>query len=147
MSYEANYVHANLGLIIDALDVGVGYELLSGDGDGRFVTPLATLHAFDGWVDKFISGGTGNPPGGLEDLYATVRYTLGAYSAEIAYHDFQSDDTGDQFGKEVDVRVGRPLGERVRVDLYYADYDAAGQFSATNLSDTRKFWFQLMLAL
>ncbi len=147
LSYDANYAHADLGLIVDRLDIGVGYELLSGDDDGRFVTPLATLHAFNGWADKFIFGGTGNPPGGLEDLYVTAQYTFGEYSAEAAYHSFQSDVSGDDFGHEVDLRVGRPLGKHVRVDLFYADYDAANQFSATDLSSTKKFWLQLMLTL
>jgi Alginate export len=146
-SYDANYAHIDLGVIVAALDIGVGYELLSGDSDGRFVTPLATLHAFNGWADKFIFGGTGNPPGGLEDTYANVQYKFGEYLAEVVYHDFQSDDSGDSFGNEVDLHVGRPFGSHVHVDLYYADYSADNQFSSTDLSDTKKFWFQLLLTL
>jgi Alginate export len=146
-SYDANYAHVDVGVLIDVLDVGIGYELLSGDSDGRFVTPLATLHAFNGWADKFVFGGTGNPPGGLEDRYANVQYKFGEYLAEIVYHDFQSDDSGDDFGDEVDLHVGRPFGAHVRVDLYYADFMADNQFSSTDLSDTRKFWFQLLLTL
>ena len=42
-----------------------GWEHLGGDGAHALQTPLATLHAFNGWADKF----TVTPPGGLEDRY------------------------------------------------------------------------------
>ncbi len=146
-SYDADYWHADFGVIVDALDVGVGYELLSGDDDGRFITPLGTLHAFNGWADKFIFGGTGNPPGGLEDFYLKVQFKFGDYLAQARYHDFQGDDSGDDIGQEIDFRIGRPFGKHLRADLFYADFDAEGQFSSTNLSDTKKFWLQLALSL
>lgn len=146
-SYDADYVHADLGVIIAALNVGVGYELLSGDDDGRFVTPLATLHAFNGWADKFIVGGTGNPPGGLADRYVNATYKFAEYVAEVIYHDFQSDQGSNDLGTEVDVHVGRPFGAHVRADVYYADFMGASQFDSTDLSDTRKFWLQLLLTL
>jgi len=145
--YDADYFHAELGVGTGSLDAGLGYELLSGDDDGRFVTPLATLHAFNGWADKFIAGGTGNPVGGLEDTYVNVSYTFGPYLAEVRYHDFQSDYFGDGLGQEVDLRFGRPLSKRLRGDLYYADFNGEGDFSDTDLSDTRKFWVQLMFSL
>ena len=132
-------------VIIDALDVGVGYELLSGDEDGRFITPLATLHAFNGWTDKFIFSGTGNPPGGLEDIYLKLEFAFGDYLAEARYHDFQGDDSGDDIGQEINLRIGRPFGEHVRADLFFADFDAESDFQSTNLSDTTKFWLQLMV--
>jgi hypothetical protein len=132
-------------VIFGAFDIGVGYELLSGDDSGRFVTPLATLHAFNGWADKFIAGGTGNPLGGLEDIYLKAKFTYGKYVMEGRYHDFDSDDFGDDLGQEFDFRVGRPLGDHLRADLFYADFNGESAFSSTNLSDTRKFWLQLML--
>jgi hypothetical protein len=146
-SYDADYWHADFGVIVDALDVGVGYELLSGDDDGRFITPLGTLHAFNGWADKFIFGGTGNPPGGLEDFYLKVQFKFGDYLAQARYHDFQGDDSGDDIGQEFDLRIGRPFGKHLRADLFYADFDAEGQFSSTNLSNTRRFWLQVALSL
>ena len=39
----------------------LGYESLGGDGTSAFQTPLATLHAFNGWADRFLS----NPASGL----------------------------------------------------------------------------------
>lgn len=141
-SYDADYFLADFGVIVDALDVGVGYELLSGAEDGRFVTPLSTLHAHDGWADKFLFGGTGNPPGGLEDRFLKVKFTFGDYVLEGRYHDFDSDDLGDDLGQELNLSLERPLGEYVRMLIKYADFDGEGEFSATDLSDTRKFWLQ-----
>ncbi|MHB8912667.1 MAG: alginate export family protein, partial [Lysobacter sp.] len=39
-----------------------GWEHLGGDGSHALQTPLATLHAFNGWADKFLV----TPAGGLE---------------------------------------------------------------------------------
>jgi hypothetical protein len=144
-SYDADYLHADIGVIIDNFDIGLGYELLSGDEDGRFVTPLGTLHAFNGWADKFIAGGTGNPVGGLEDRYLKVTYNFADYIVEGRFHDFDGDDSGDDLGQEINLRIGRPFGDHLRGDLYYADFDGEGEFASTNLSDTRKFWLQLMV--
>ena len=37
-----------------------------------FTTPLATLHKFQGWADKFLT----TPPNGIEDLYVNAGVTL-----------------------------------------------------------------------
>src|SRR3546814_3361296 len=39
-----------------------------GNGVVAFQTPLATLHAFNGWADRFLS----TPGNGLEDIYVGV---------------------------------------------------------------------------
>jgi hypothetical protein len=36
-----------------------------------FTTPLATLHKFQGWADKFLT----TPVNGLADLYVNAGYT------------------------------------------------------------------------
>ena len=46
--------------------IGGGYEVLGAD-DGAaltsFQTPLATLHKFQGWADKFLT----TPPNGIRE--------------------------------------------------------------------------------
>ncbi len=64
---DADYLLAEFGFGINAFTVKAGYELLGGDGLYGFQTPLATLHAFNGWADQFL----GTPAGGLEDTYFT----------------------------------------------------------------------------
>ena len=75
VSYTAHYVAAEAGLGNGELGaLAVGYELLgSDDGRARFVTPLATLHKFNGWADAFLDNGG---PNGLQDLYLSVAPKL-----------------------------------------------------------------------
>ncbi len=51
--------------------LGVGYEYMEGDGTRAFSTPLATLHKFDGWADKFLT----TPPNGLARAAMQRRVT------------------------------------------------------------------------
>ena len=43
----------------DAYSLGAGVEILEGDGSKGFTTPLATLHKFQGWADKFLDDAGG----------------------------------------------------------------------------------------
>ncbi|MCY7340167.1 MAG: hypothetical protein LH465_09520, partial [Sphingomonas bacterium] len=67
--YSANYLALDAGLDLAAFKLRGGYEVLGAD-DGRPLTsvqtPLATLHKFQGWADKFLT----TPPDGIRDLYA-----------------------------------------------------------------------------
>ena len=91
---EADAYYYNLDALanISGLLVGAGYETLSGtsgsDGKTAFATPLALLHAFNGWADRFLA----TPNGGLCDASATLGYTApGMGKAMIVYHDFETD--------------------------------------------------------
>jgi hypothetical protein len=119
--------------------VGVGYEVMEGNGVRGFSTPLATLHKFDGWADKFLT----TPPNGLERRYATLGYTkkglgfLETVSANAVYHRFDSSRLGIDYGSEVDLQVQGKY-QRFNFLLKYADYDA-DRFA----TDTRKYWVQV----
>ena len=51
-----------------------GYEVLQGNGTMAFQTPLATLHAFQGWAETFLT----KPPNGIKDLYVKGAYGFAA---------------------------------------------------------------------
>ena len=54
---------------MNGIIVKVGYKLLgSNDGQCGFVTPLATLHKFNGWTDYFLV----TPAQSLEEVYLTL---------------------------------------------------------------------------
>ncbi len=141
VDYSANYL---LGEILASLPVGSsklnfkgGYEVLESDeGRAAFSTPLATLHAFQGWADKFI--GSRDLPmtigTGIKDAYLGTGVTLGAASLGIEYHTYTADEGDLDYGKEwdfiADTKVG-PLG----LTLKYADY-AADDYA----TDTKKLW-------
>ena len=120
-----------------------GWEHLGGNGVHALQTPLATLHAFNGWADKF----TTTPAGGLEDRYLGAggkfgRAAIGKYSWAVSWHDYRA-DTGtagldSHYGSEWDASLGFPVHGPVNGLVKLADYRADG-FAR----DTRKLWLQL----
>jgi hypothetical protein len=115
-----------------------GYEELGSDGGvAAFQTPLATLHAFNGWADLFLT----TPATGLRDYYAGVGKTfavpfLPGLKADLTYHEFDSEFGGLDYGSEWDASLGFKLGP-VALLAKYARYEASG-FAV----DTEKFWLQ-----
>ncbi|HVR82093.1 MAG TPA: alginate export family protein [Luteimonas sp.] len=116
-----------------------GWEHLGGDGGHALQTPLATLHAFNGWADKF--GVT--PAGGLEDRYlgAGGKFGRGRYADKlnwaVVWHDYRAEH-GDHYGTEWDASLGFPIRGAVSGLVKVADYRSDGY-----ARDTRKLWLQL----
>jgi hypothetical protein len=121
-----------------------GWEHLGGNGAHALQTPLATLHAFNGWADKF----TVTPPGGLEDRYLGAGGKLGRaahagkYNWAVSWHDYRADQapagTDGHYGSEWDASFGFPVHGAVAGLVKLADY-RADAFAR----DTRKLWLQL----
>ena len=138
VAYDADYWNAQLGLALFGFTLTGGYEELGSDGGvAAFQTPLATLHAFNGWADLF---GT-TPAGGLRDYYATVGRSFGVQflpglKADLTYHKVESVFGGLDYGSEWDASLGFKLGP-VGLLAKYANYQAEA-FAA----DTEKFWLQ-----
>ncbi len=141
-SFDANYYLLDGGVIIDNFDIGLAWEVLQGNENvagEAFSTPFATLHAFNGWADKFL----GTPSEGLDDRFARAKATFGDFSAELAYHLFEGQDTGDDLGEEWDVSVGYQFHPRIRGDLKLAAFDGEDP----RYSDTTKFWVMVSATL
>jgi hypothetical protein len=136
--YEADYLNAQLSLALFGFTATAGYEELGSDhGVAAFQTPLASLHAFNGWADLFLT----TPARGLRDYYAGIGKTfavpfLPGLKADVTYHAFDSDFGGLDYGGEWDTSLGFKLGP-VTLLAKYANYDA-NSFSV----DTEKFWLQ-----
>ena len=64
--FSHNYLLAEPSLSYSGITWRLGYERLGGNGRHAFQTPLATLHAFNGWADKFLV----TPNDGLQDRYS-----------------------------------------------------------------------------
>ena len=116
-----------------------GWEHLGGDGAHALQTPLATLHVFNGWADKF--GVT--PASGLEDRYlgAGGKFGSGWYADKfnwiVAWHDYRA-DRGGRYGTEWNASLGFPVHGAVSGLVKLADYRSDGY-----ARDTRKLWLQL----
>jgi hypothetical protein len=139
LNFSQDFYTAEVTGTFRQYSVGVGYEVMEGDGVRGFSTPLATLHKFDGWADKFLT----TPPNGLERRYVTLGYTkkglgfLDTISANAVYHQFDSSRLSIDYGSEVDLQVQAKY-QRFNLLLKYADYDA-DRFA----TDTKKYWVQL----
>jgi hypothetical protein len=133
---DADYGLVEGGLTFAKFGLGLGYELLGGDGTTAFQTPLATLHAFQGWADKFLT----TPAGGIEDAYVRVTYPFkkrGKFTnvaATAVFHDYAADAGSLHYGEELDLQLVART-ERMAFTAKYADYRADGL-----LTDTDKVW-------
>lgn len=140
-SYDADYVHLNAAYAAgNGMTIGIGYELLGADsGAGTaFSTPLATLHAFNGWADQFLS----TPAAGLEDFYVTFKAKVAKWNLTGVYHDFSSDTGGFDYGDELDASAAYKINDRYGLLLKAAFFSADSSSPLTNV-DTNKFWVML----
>jgi hypothetical protein len=139
LDYANDYYAFELSGAYRQYSLGVGLETLEGDGVRGFATPLATLHKFQGWADKFLT----TPPNGVDDRHVVAGYTtkgagfLDSLSATVVYHEFDSARSSLDYGTEVDLQL-QAKWRRYSGTLKYADYDA-DQFA----TDTRKLWVQM----
>lgn len=139
LSFDLDYRFAELAATRGRYSLGAGMELLGGDGTKGFGTPLATLHKFQGWADKFPA----TPVNGIDDRYLMAGFTaqhpapFDALSAQLVLHRYAAErgsmDCGDEINALVQARWHRFSGL-----LKYADYRADGY-----LTDTRKLWLQI----
>ncbi len=136
LNYTARYLGLEAGLIGKPGSLALGYELLgSGDNVG-FKTPLATLHAFNGWADLFLA----TPAAGLRNTYVKATASLpGAISLVAFYHKFETDTGGTDLGNEFDLQLSRKFGEAVTGLVKYADF----RRDSAAYPDVRKLWLQV----
>ncbi len=144
-NYDADYVLAELGLKWKQYAIKAGYELLEGNGlaGQSFQTPLATLHAHNGWADKFLS----TPDAGLQDISLTASAKVSKGSVSVVLHDYEADTGGVDYGNEIDFVVKWPLAENIsvlgKVALYNADNSPGNPTTANLGQDTTKAWVML----
>ena len=140
---SANYFAVEAGTTVANLNVKVGYELLGSDnGEYGFATPLATLHAFNGWADQFL----GTPAQGLQDIYVSVGGKLAGGSWKIIAHDFSADDSTnaiDDLGSEIDAVYAKAINKTFKAGIKYAAYNASDYNDDVKKVDTDKLWVWL----
>jgi len=149
LSYSAPYLHLTLDTKVKPVTFGVGYELLGSDNNAGFRTPLATLHKFNGWADRFL----GTPNTGLQDMYVWGQVKLpGDIPLKVVFHKFDSATGGSSnYGNEFDILLSRKLGKHWSALLKYAYYDGKNGFSVgggtVGNTDIQRFWAQMELKL
>jgi hypothetical protein len=136
LNYTADYRLVDLGAANKVFNIGAGYEILGSDaGVKGFATPLASLHAFNGWADVFSA----TPAKGLRDLYFSAGATLpGGFPLKAVYHDYKSDSGDLDYGTEWDAVVTHKIAKYWTLMAKVARYSAKPPFF-----DTDKFWLQV----
>jgi hypothetical protein len=136
--YRADYYFAELGASTSRYSLSVAYEVLgSDDGLNAFKTPLATLHAHNGWADLF----TNTPAAGLTDFFLKGTAKLPQDLTFTAfYHSFGTTEGEEHLGDEIDAQLAYKLTSQVTFTAKYAKF-----WSATSpflLPDVEKVWLQ-----
>lgn len=141
--YETEYYSAELSATMKPFSIGAGYEVLGSDNQQGFRTPLATLHAFNGWADVFLN----TPTDGLRDLYAFGQVTFPwEIPLRVVYHKYNADSGNDDYGQEFDAVATKKFGKHWSALLKYSFYDgkdAAPPGLPLPDIDVHKFWAQV----
>jgi len=155
-SFDIDYTFLEAGVDVTGIAVfKLGYEVLGTDASAvtkatstvtnrSFQTPLATLHAMNGWADMF-AGAT--PTQGLKDAYVSVNTKLAGINLGAVYHDYTADKTtatltSSSLGNEWGLVGTYAFNKNTTIGLKYADYTAKGTTAttfATNVN-TQKTW-------
>ncbi|MCS7089188.1 MAG: alginate export family protein [Verrucomicrobiota bacterium] len=137
LDYSVPYHLLELSGTIRPWAIGAGWERLGSDDGVGFRTPLATLHAWNGWADVFLN----TPNAGLRDLYGFVQVNLPwEIPLRIVYHKFDADRGGADFGQELDLMVTKRVGKYWSFLAKYAWYDGA---DAPYAFQVHKVWAQV----
>jgi len=138
VDFAAHYYRADLAAALGAVTLYGGFESLEGDASaaGRALrTPLATLHAFNGWADLFLT----TPNAGLDDAFVGIKGKAGAWAWDALLHDFTAQSGPTAYGSELDLSLARGFATRYALLLKAARFDT----DSAAYPDTTKFWVQL----
>lgn len=132
LSIDANYLNLMGGVGMSGFTLRVSWESIDGSReDGQFQFVLGTNHAFNGWVDKFLS----TPLNGLNDFMIRLDGPLGPVKWQLRYHDFRA-NTGDaRYGSEFDF-VATYAAPWKQMFALKGGFYSADEFS----TDTSKIW-------
>lgn len=138
--FSHDYLLIEPGIATGPITLRLGMERLEGDGTTALQTPLASMHPFNGWADKFLT----TPPNGLRDLYAdaTVRLPRVAgvtgSTLRMVWHDYGSTRGSIAYGQEWNAMLTVPINSRLTAMMKFARYQA-DSFA----TDTTKGWLSL----
>ena len=139
VSYDAAYYTIEASTQRGPVTYTAGYEVLGSDGGtAGFRAPAATLHKFQGWTDRFLA----TPPTGVRDFHLKAATKVGPAALGIALHDFKAAEGGADYGREVDLSVSYPLGDKFGLLFKFARYNAS-----EHATDITKGWFVVTYSL
>ena len=138
--YSALYWDIGAELQYDRFKLDLGLEVLGSDDGVPVITPLGSLHGFQGVTDRFFN----TPPDGLRDLHASIKTDFGQFGpiehiqAKIGYHEFSSDEDRRDYGEEFNFSLTGKIGDFTLL-LELGDYQTKADINEIGLfaSDAR----------
>jgi len=137
LNYDAGYYFGELSAKLKPVTIALGHEVLESDKGISFKTPLATLHKFQGFADKFLL----TPTDGIKDSYLKVATQIGGVKLLAVYHHFEAENGGMNYGSEIDFVAAYTFSKNYKLLFKYAAYDA-DEYA----TDTDKAWLMLTAA-
>lgn len=139
IDYSTSFYNIEAGLSARQGSLTFGREVLASNNNVGFKTPLATLHAFNGWADLFLA----TPATGLRDTYAKLTANLpGAVSLLAFAHWYEADTTGIRLGSELNLQASRKFGKSVTGLVKLASF----RRDSLLFPNVQKIWAQVEFA-
>ena len=141
LTFDLDYYLVEGSVTFKQFGFGLGIESMEGNGVKGFTTPLATLHKFQGWADKFLA----TPANGIDDKYVNLSASFKAIAGldtlgiVVSYHDYTAERGSADYGDEINVSLAAKY-KKVNAMLKFADYEEGVLASARN---TQKLWAQV----
>ncbi len=120
---RVHYQRISGSLTTQGFTLGLRHELLTENNGTAFITPLATLHRFQGWADQFLV----TPSVGLRDNSVNIKWRARPWTVDIRHHWFTSDAGSVDIGQEWNVDLIFKPKRKHEVKLRYADFNHASE--------------------
>jgi hypothetical protein len=133
---DVDYYLVEAGVKVAGITAKISREVQEAHNGAAFSTPLGTNHKFNGWADQFLT----TPGDGLEDTYLTLSTKVAGVKLMAVYHDFEAENSGIDYGNEIDLLAVKKFSKNYKVLVKYAAYDRGD--AASLKSDKDKFWIQ-----
>ncbi|PCI71573.1 MAG: hypothetical protein COB26_01125 [Piscirickettsiaceae bacterium] len=133
---DLSYYLIEGGVKFSGITAKLSHEVHEAHNNVAFQTPLGTNHAFNGWADQFLA----TPADGLEDTFLTISTHVAGVKLMAVYHDFEAENSGTDYGDEIDLLAVKKFNKHYKVLVKYAAYDRGDSISGK--ADKDKFWIQ-----
>ena len=120
-SGSRNYALTELGVKYKLWSLSGRYEYFGSNNGQSFITPLATLHKFQGWADQFLV----TPSQGLVDSSLRLQWQQRPIHIDFRFHQYETAQGGIKLGKEYNLDLIFSPDRKHEFKLRFADFRAA----------------------
>lgn len=114
------YSMFEIGARYKSFQLSVRQERLNEKDGTAFITPLATLHKFNGWTDQFLH----TPAEGLLDHRVRLQWKKRPITIDFRYHQYSTSKNAAPIGSEINVDFIYSLHRKHEIRVRYADFNA-----------------------